>query len=79
MKLSVKFLLLWSPCMLVPTNLTILRSHASALACGVLALKILVKPGAEDDPGDCQTGCALLREDACLALPSLLPRNNLLP
>lgn len=65
--------------MLLPTDLTVLPTRASALACDILALKILLKPGAENVAGDCQTGCALLRENVCLALPSLLPGNGLLP
>lgn len=79
MKLSVKFLLLWSYCMLVPTDLTLLPTRASALAWDVFALKVLVEPGAEDVPGDCQTVCVSLAEDVCLVLPSFFPGNGLLP
>lgn len=60
--------------MLVPADLFILPTHASALACDSLALKILVRPGLENVPNDCHTGRALLREGICLALPSLLLR-----
>lgn len=65
--------------MLVPTDLILLPTRASALAWDVFALKVLVEPGAVDVPGDCQTVCVLLVEDVCLELLSFFPGNGLLP